>query len=223
MARLLTFLLVLVLGSNLALAAPVLYENGTFTGNKNALRFNNGLQVSDSFLLGSAGTIDSIVFSTWTNVATPTTQLDWIISTQDATAGFGTVLAQASNQLITSSFLFNNGPTHGNFNVWSNSFQLGSPLSLAAGTYFLTFFNGVTPGSAFALWDESGGPSQVTQQDSLNVYPVTSAQSNYFAIQAPAAAGAPELNAGQALLPAVMALLLLGLSSGRRPAAGARA
>jgi len=208
-----------VLGGPVQAAPLVLYQNGTFTGTVNALVFNNGIQVSDSFNIASATQAVSVQFATWTNVATPTTRLDWIISTQQAAAGFGTILAQASNQAISSTFLFNNGPSHGNFNVWSNSFNLPTPLNLTAGTYFLTFFNGVTPGSAFALWDESGGPSQVFQRDSLNNYPVTSAQSNYFQILGPDAgpAGAPEMDPHQSAVPVLMALMLLSITCVRRP------
>ena len=81
----------LLLGGSVQAAPLVLYENGTFTGGINALRFNNGLQVSDSFNLASAAQAVSVQFATWTDVATPTTRLDWIISTQQAAAGFGTI------------------------------------------------------------------------------------------------------------------------------------
>lgn len=79
-------------------------------------------------------------------------QVDLVVSS--GIGGAGTVYYE---EIVFSAWA-NLGPNIYGYDIWELVADVGS-LPLAAGTYWLTFRNGIVSGAPFLYWDESGGPS----------------------------------------------------------------
>jgi hypothetical protein len=149
--------LILVLSGGAA-KAGTLYSNGAVNGTIDAYAINFGDAVSDSFTLSQTATVYGVQFGLWAFPGDTLGTVDWSIGTSQFASDSG-----SGTSAVSQNFLFSN-TTYG-FDIDEASFELTSPLTLNAGTYYLTLQNADgTNGDPF-YWDESDGPSLAFSSD----------------------------------------------------------
>lgn len=132
-------------------SATTLFDNYAVNGTILGLQINGGVQISESFTLGSAATLTGINFGAWNFAGDTITSVDWAIGNTPFTA----IGADHGTAAVTGTFLFTNANS---FNIYSDTFALPA-VSLGAGTYYLTLSNAVVTGVStdHAFWDENDG------------------------------------------------------------------
>ena len=132
-----------------------IYDNGPTNGTVDAWTINFGFVVSDSFTLGSAGSVAGLNFAAWLFPGDVLQSAEVSITSSEfgGTAYFdGTVNFIASgcttNQL--------------GFSLCTESGSFG-PVSLNAGTYWLNLQNAVVNTGDPVYWDENSGPSSASE------------------------------------------------------------
>lgn len=161
-----TFCGVAVVAALLLLAPRVsaqndLYDNGPTDGYTLGWTINFGFAVSDSFTVSNS-TIRSMQFAAWLfpGDVLQTAELSITSSEFGGTAYFDqTVLFTANN-------CFSNGE---GFNVCNEAADF-SPVSLNAGTYWLTLQNAVVNSGDPVYWDMNSGPS-LASESSIGTIP----------------------------------------------------
>lgn len=127
--------------------AAVIYTSGPVAGPVGAINARDitGYEFSNQFTLGSAGTVSGISFGTWVSTGQTLTSLNWAIGTAyfDASKGSGTA-SSFSTRLVAST---------SNYDVIDAAFSV-TALNLSAGTYYLTFRNGVASDRQTVYWDD---------------------------------------------------------------------
>ncbi|MGO9093590.1 MAG: hypothetical protein ACLQGV_00055 [Bryobacteraceae bacterium] len=143
-------------------SAGVLYNNdfgGVISGDDLDLiawTIDEGFSVTDSFVLPSNSTVDSINLALWAFPGDTLSTVDWYIQANDSPSDplSGTIIASGTasptNTLI--------GTNEGDY-IYEESFDI-PVLSLSGGTtYWLQLANAVVPDGDPIYWDQSDGPS----------------------------------------------------------------
>jgi hypothetical protein len=130
------------------------YCNGEVNGNLNAWTINFGYSVSNSFTLGSAGTVTKVSYGVWNFPGDSGGSVSWNILTggPDVSAG-GTVIASGNATGLATMDL---GLNNYGYDIQVDSFNLSKGLS--AGTYFLELSNAAVTSGDPVYWDENNGP-----------------------------------------------------------------
>ena len=183
--------------------ASVLYSNGPVDGTIGGAPAYDTLSTSDSFVLSSASTVTGISnVGVWVLAGDTLTTLSWMVSS--ASGGTGTIEGSGTNVSpanVTELIPTGNYGSGGVFNVYSVDFA-GLNLNLAAGTHYLTLFNGVPSTATHPVyWDDNGGPSSAAIYRNGNFDQST--PSNSFRIDG--AASTPE--------PASMGVFVAGIAA----------
>jgi hypothetical protein len=178
-------------------SAAIVYSNtpgrtapSPFDGNTDAWTINFGFAVSDSFTLTSASSITGMDIWSWEAPGDTTTSVDYLIGT----TFFDSTFASGTSTGLTDTFITTNGF---GYSIDEISFSFSSPISLSAGTYYVTLQNAVNSNGNPTYWDENGGPS-TAQENALGTIP-----SEAFDISGGAPTGTPE--------PGAMALVGCGM------------
>jgi hypothetical protein len=178
-------------------SAAIVYSNtpgrtapSPYDGNTDGWTINFGFSVSDSFTLSSATSITGMDLWAWEAPGVTTSSVEYSIGTTffDNSLGNGTSTGLTDTFVTTNSF---------GFNIDEISFSFASPISLSAGTYYVTLQNAVASGSSPVYWDENAGPS-TAQENSVGTIP-----SEAFSIVGGPTTGTPE--------PGAMALVGCGM------------
>ncbi|MEO8726846.1 MAG: PEP-CTERM sorting domain-containing protein [Acidobacteriaceae bacterium] len=156
---------------NAVISAPNVNSHSTFfrlpPSPKDALLYGNGSDdganaynistyaVTNSFVLNSSSTLNSVTFSNWFFPSDSATTVDWAITTGVFS---GTTLASGTASL-TGTLI---GQGLGFYDIYSELFSLGG-VNLGAGTYYLQLSNEGTAQSSAGYWGESGGASLANQ------------------------------------------------------------
>lgn len=182
-------LLALICADVAVAKADVLYSNGA-PGGYGAIGINQGSQVEDSFTLSSESTLTGATFGTWLVVykGTPVTgiSVDWtIVGSEGSQTQLCPTCSGTAALTPDGSFVLANSPGYVGID---ESFSLPD-LDLAAGTYWLELQNETNSLDAVAVWDTSGGPSQVwgnlegdLSGDNCDIYYGSGKCSNSFTI-----------------------------------------
>lgn len=140
-----------------ASADSLLYDNGPIgNGPYGAWTFGSGIELTDSFTLAAASTLNTAQVGLWTSNAWGAPySLDWSITTSP----FGGTTVASGAAILTSTFVGVGYFTYDN--VYESSFSLGG-ASLPAGAYWLQLANGTSLGGTvpYLIWDINNGPSQ---------------------------------------------------------------
>jgi len=143
-----------------ATADVPLYSNGAVSGAIGGYTICCTYAVSDSFVLSSASTVTGVDFGAWTFYGDKVNSVQWSIGTTPGDSSLGSGTAAVSDNSLVKSY------GAGGYDVNSDSFSTG-PLSLGAGTYYLTLQNADTvtgtANGAYAFWDVNQGPSSAFQ------------------------------------------------------------
>jgi hypothetical protein len=144
-------LTLLALCMTLALPAMAqnLYDNGPVNGQVDAWTINFGFTVSDSFHLSSASSVTGIDFYAWLVPGDTISNVE----VQIGAAAFGNELTDQIVNLSQSNCFSNNF----GYNVCAESGNLGTPVSLGAGNYWMTLGNANVPSGDPVYWDENSG------------------------------------------------------------------
>ena len=136
-----------------AVADTTLYSNGAINGTIDAWNISSGK--SDSFTLSAPADVETMSLGIWANPSsgTPAT-LQFGISASP----FGTDLGSGT-ETLSNVFQFINRQ---GADVYESSFTFPS-IDLAAGTYWITLFNGMTTNQGPLFWDQNNGPSEAFQ------------------------------------------------------------
>jgi hypothetical protein len=152
-------------------AIEVLYTNGPIQGTTDAAEIFGNVQVSNSFVLGSDSTLQSITgIGIWAYLTDPQT-VSWAIQSTP----FGTDLYSGTSAPITKTFI----RTTFDLEVYDASLNLGN-LNLAAGTYWLTLKEAGGTGVGAIYWDINNGISSAFKKSGTDA-PVAN-PSNSFVI-----------------------------------------
>jgi len=152
----------LALVASVLVAAPAmastLYSNGPINGTVDAWNTCCGLIVSDSFTLSSNSTVTSFDGGFWVGPGDSPASTSWAITTGNPSFLGGTVVASGSGSYSNSLYCLGCGL--GVFDIYTSTLS-GLNVSLAAGTYYLELYNGLTAfgGNSSLFWDENSGPS----------------------------------------------------------------
>lgn len=182
-----------------AFAAPVLYENGTFTGNTSAFSIQNIYTMSNSFTVAGPSAATSLTFASWVSSGYAFTQVNWSIST--LASGGGTVLGSGTASV---SSVFQH--TLPGYSVNLSTISLGSVSLNSAGTYFLTLSQAFANGGTVS-WEQNSGPSTAVQTRNGAFY--ANRNSEYFVLYGAELDGAPELDETRAGVPLTVCFLVL--------------
>lgn len=137
------------------ICAGAAYCNGEVSGNILGWTINNGFAVSDSFTLGSGGTVNMVSFGAWDSTEETGGTVDWnILSGGPDTSAGGSVVAFGTGATLSTEDL---GINTDGYDVVVDSFTLSAPLT--AGTYYLELQNATVPSGGYFYWDENDGPS----------------------------------------------------------------
>jgi PEP-CTERM motif len=190
-------------GQGRAAASSIVYDNGPIDGTNDAWTIDvfTGVsyQVSDSFSVVDATTLDSATIGLWVDagLSTPTT-VDWSIGTTP----FGFDVASGTSPMSNTYLFTNTSGGQKGYDVYSSVFALSGTLA-GGPTYWLTLMNAVTPGGNPAFWDENDGPSTMQEFNSIDGL-TTGNPSESFALSGSPISPVPE--------PASLTLLGLGLT-----------
>lgn len=130
------------------------YCNGEINGTVDAWTINFGFTVSDSFILGAAGTVNQVAFGSWLFPGDVLTSVGWELLSggPDTTAG-GTVLFSGTAAVTQT----NQGSNQYGYDIATETFSLSA--ALAAGTYYLQLANATVANGDPVYWDENDGAS----------------------------------------------------------------
>jgi len=133
-----------------AVADTLLYSNGAIDGRLNAWKISDGFEVSDSFTLYSRAHVETMSLGIWVLPGeTPATlQFGFSASPFGYQLGFGA-------GTLSNVFQFTNDL---GLDVYLSSFTFSS-VDLAAGTYYVTLFNGSATNGHALYWDQNYGDS----------------------------------------------------------------
>ena len=149
-----SMLLVVCLGTMLAVAQNDLYDNGPINGTNDAWTINNGFFVSDSFILDSNAQVTGFQFGAWLLPGDVLESADVSITSD--------VLGGTTYFSGTINFTQSGCSTNGfGYNVCLEQSTFNGPL-LNAGTYWLNMQNAVVSSGDPVYWDENDGPSSAT-------------------------------------------------------------
>jgi hypothetical protein len=145
-----------------AQAGDFLYKNGPINGicdiemcTVDAWTINFGYQVTDSFMVNSASTIQNFNFAFWMFPGDTLTSVEWAVGKCEFCSDIAEGTASGTN--LTSSFMSTN--QYG-YNIWDVGITgLHIPVSGGTITYWLTLQNAVVNSGDPVYWDENGGPS----------------------------------------------------------------
>ena len=144
----------------LCLVVPVvaqdLYDNGPINGTADAWTINFGFVVSDTFALSANSTVNGVSFGAWVFPG----DVPFSVEVQITSSEFGGTVYTDQNVDLTQSGCVGN--QYG-FNICTESGSLGTPVNLAAGTYWLNLDNAVVATGDPLYWDENSGPSQASE------------------------------------------------------------
>jgi hypothetical protein len=136
-----------------AVADTILYSNGPISGTA-AANITSPFQVSNSFILSAPAVVERMSMGIWVDLGTGTPAT---LQFGFSASPFGTDL-RSGTATLSNVFLFFNGSV----NVYDSSFTFPS-IDLAAGTYWITLFNGKTTNGGPLFWDQNDGPSKAFQ------------------------------------------------------------
>jgi len=115
-----------------------LFESARIDGTFGAYGLDNG-SISESFILTHDSTITSVTAGIWSEPLYPVTAIGWAFGTQEFGTSLGQGLSATTNVVVSNIF--------GLIDVTASTFNI-APLSLTAGTYFLTFTQANTAAGA---------------------------------------------------------------------------
>ena len=137
--------------------AQTVYSNGPINGTTDAWTINFGFVVSDTFAVGSGGaTVNGLSFGAWVFPG----DVPFSVEVQITSSEFGGTVYTDQNVDLTQSGC--TGNQYG-FNVCTETGSLGTPLNLAAGTYWLNLDNATVATGDPLYWDENSGPSLASE------------------------------------------------------------
>lgn len=140
----------LLLGSQFAAQADVLYTNGPINGDLNA--FELYFAISDSFTLKSDSYLTGVDFGAYTDGGARITSIGWGITSDPTDYSLNGTADVAETDVFTNRF---------GWDVGTASFALPG-VALEAGTYYLVLKGPATTDGGFAYWDENDGPSSAS-------------------------------------------------------------
>jgi hypothetical protein len=141
-------LLCLTLMAIPATAQQIVYDNGPVNGEVDAWTINFGFEVSDTFHM-RIGTLNSIAFYAWLIPGDTISNVEVQIGPTAFSNNYGDEFVN-----LTQSNCFAN---NFGYNVCVESGNLGMPLNLGAGNYWMTLGNAVVPSGDPVYWDENSG------------------------------------------------------------------
>ena len=136
--------------------AQEIYDNGPINGTTDAWTISFGFVVSDTFTLPAGGNVRGLSFGAW---LAPGDVLR-TAEVQITSAEFGGTTF--TDQVVNITQTGCTGNQYG-FTVCTEYGNLGIPLSLAVGTYWLNLDNAVVSTGDSVYWDENSGPSQASE------------------------------------------------------------
>lgn len=151
--------LALALAVTLPATASTLYSNGPINGTINAYNTCCVFVVSDSFTLGSSSTVTGFDAGFWVDPGNTPVSTSWNITLGAPSYLGGTVVASGSGSYSNSLYCTSCGLSS-YYTIYTSSIT-GLSASLAAGTYYLELYNGLTAygTNASLFWDENDGAS----------------------------------------------------------------
>ena len=155
--HILLLLLALCLIAVPAFAQVDLYDNGPTDGTTDAWTINFGFEMSNSFVLSNAASVNGVTFAAWLFPGDVLESLE--VSITSGEFG-GTVYFDGVSVSITQGSCFAN---NFGFHVCNESGSF-SGVNLNAGTYWLNLQNAVVNTGDPIYWDENSGPSQASEQ-----------------------------------------------------------
>jgi hypothetical protein len=139
-----------------ALADTTLYSNDSAKDDSiEGINFS-AFAVTDSFTLSQSSTVTSVTFDAWLYPGDTMASVDWSIGN----SAFGSSLGAGTAATIG---VFKTISPHGNYSIYTVTIS-GLDLSLASGTYWLTFQNAQAANGDTVFWDENDGPSTAYYQ-----------------------------------------------------------
>jgi PEP-CTERM motif len=154
-------------------SAGVLYTNGALNGGINAWNITQD-EVTDSFVISSAGTMTSFDFATWNYPSQVISNVNWAVGTTN----YGTDVASGTSAV---SAFFEGIYGDGYYPIYTNTVS-GLSVGLDAGTYWLTLTSASVPTGAY--WDQNNGPS-TAYQDATGQLPGSNAFTIYSGTSVP--------------------------------------
>jgi hypothetical protein len=136
-------------------SAQVAYTNGPTNGTITAWTINSGFAVSNSFALSATTTITGFTFGAWTGQTDAVVSVDWGISNSPDYAINGTASSLSAGGVMP-------GTGFGAYDVRDYTASI-TPLTLAAGTYWLSLQNALSIYNNAVYWDINNGPSTAYQ------------------------------------------------------------
>lgn len=153
--------------------AGIIYGNGAPLGQSGDEPFEN-YEVTDSFTLSATSTISAFEFVGWTDPGNIVQNIEWGISSTPDFAYDGTAEVGASA-------LIAGLPRSSDYDIRSYTVAI-SPVTLGAGTYWLTLGHAQTLNGRLVYWDVNNGPSSAYLAAPVFDNYVGARQSNSFEI-----------------------------------------
>jgi hypothetical protein len=152
----------------IALAVPAaaqtdLYDNGPTNGTADGWAINFGFEVSNTFNLASASTVQGITFATWNLPGDVLQSAEVSITSQEfgGTTYFDQTISFVQHSCVSNQY---------GWNICEQTGDLGSGVHLNAGTYYLNLQNAEVNTGDPIYWDENSGPS-LASQNSVGTIP----------------------------------------------------
>jgi hypothetical protein len=144
-------LLALCLAVVPAVAQNDIYDNGPTSGTNDGWTINFGFEVSDSFTLSSASTVNGLNFAAWTEPGDVLQSAEVSITSSEfgGTSYFDQTVSFTQSGCVSNQY---------GYNVCTESGSFSGP-SLNAGTYWLNLQNASVASGDPVYWDENSGPS----------------------------------------------------------------
>ena len=153
--RIVVILAMLLVLATATFAQTDLYDNGPTNGTVDAWTINFGFAVSDTFTLGSAGSVGGLDFAAWLFPGDVLESAEVSITSSEfgGTTYFDGTVNFTQSSCVLNQYGFNVCNEGGSFNA----------AALNAGTYWLNLQNAVVNNGDPVYWDENSGPSQASE------------------------------------------------------------
>jgi hypothetical protein len=132
-----------------------LYDNGPINGTTDGWTINFGFSVSNEITISGEQTFQTLAFGAWVFPGD-------VLESAEVLVGRAEFDGSVSDQIV--SFTQSNciGNQYG-FNVCTETGNLGTPVDLFTGNYWLTLENATVNTGDPVYWDENSGPSEASE------------------------------------------------------------
>jgi hypothetical protein len=132
-----------------------LYDNGPINGTTDGWTINFGFAVSNTFNISGEFTIQNVTFGAWVFPGD-------VLQSAEVLIGRAEFDGSISDQIVNFTQSNCSGNQYG-FNVCSESGNLGTPVDIFTGSYWLTLENATVNTGDPIYWDENSGPSEASE------------------------------------------------------------